>query len=135
MATIVTGYIDNPEGRRALELAIEEAHRRKAKLLVVHSMKGGGDTSAEDVLRYRTALEDVGKRLTSEGLDHEVVEYVRDNTPAEDLLAAAAEFGADLLVIGYRKRTAAGKALLGSHAQTLLMGADCPVLAIMAPEA
>ncbi|MDH3730762.1 MAG: universal stress protein [Acidimicrobiia bacterium] len=133
MATIVTGYIDNPEGQRALELAIGEARRREAKLIVVHSMRGGADTSSEDVLRYRSALELVGERLTKEGLSHEVVEYVRDNTPAEDLLAAAAEFDAELLVIGYRKRSAAGKAILGSHAQTLLMGAECPVLAIMAP--
>ena len=133
MGTIVAGYIDNPEGQRALELAIAEARRREAKLIVVHSMRGGADTSAEDVLRYRTALEGVEQQLTEEGVAHEVVEYVRDNSPAEDLLAAAAEFGAELLVIGYRKRSAAGKALLGSHAQTLLMGAECPVLAIMAP--
>lgn len=135
MGTIVAGYIDNPEGQRALELAIAEARRREAKLIVVHSMRGGADTSAEEVLQYRTALGEVEERLTEEGLAHEVVEYVRDNSPAEDLLAAAVDFEAELLVIGYRKRSAAGKALLGSHAQTLLMGAECPVLAIMAPAA
>lgn len=48
-------------------------------------------------------------------------------------LEAAEEFDADLLVIGYRRRTTTGKALLGSHASKILLGAKCPVLAIMAP--
>lgn len=134
MSTIVVGFIDNPEGHRALDLAIEEASRREARLVVVHSMEGGRRTEAEEAMAYRKAFEDVQARLTHLGVEHEVHEYVRGQTPAEDLLEAADEFGADLLVIGYRRRTAAGKALLGSHANKILLGADCPVLAIMAPE-
>ena len=133
MTTIVTGFVDSPEGHGALDLAVAETRVRGGRLIVVHSMKGGAKTSAEDVLRYRDALAAVEQRLASEGIDHEVHEYVRGATPAEDLLAAASEFDADLLVIGYRRRTSAGKFVLGSHAHEILMGAECPVLAIVAP--
>jgi nucleotide-binding universal stress UspA family protein len=133
MTTIVAGFIDNPEGRRALDLAIQEARQREAKLIVIHSMKGGPHTRPDEVIRYRRAFKDVEDRLTQENIDHETHEYVRGQTPAEDLTAAAADYNADLIVIGYRKRTSAGKLLLGSHAHDILMGAECPVLATVAP--
>lgn len=132
--TIVVGYLDNPEGRRALDLAMEEAARREARLIVVHSMRGGSGTKADEVVAYRTALEGVASELSERGIDHEIHEYIRDQTPAQDLVAAVEDFDAQLLVIGYKKRTAAGKMLLGSHAQDVLMNATVPVLAVMAPD-
>lgn len=134
MATIVTGFIDNPEGKRALDLAIEEAGLRDARLIVVHSMRGGSKTKDEEYSRYQDALEKVQAELTARGITHEIHEYVRDQTPAEDLVEAVRDFDAELLIIGYKKRTATGKALLGSHAQSVLMNATVPVLAVMAPE-
>lgn len=134
MATIVVGYIDNPEGRQALTLAIEEADRRRAKLIVVHSLRGGSRTKEKVYLQYQEALASVEEVLAQRGIDHEIHEYVRDQTPAEDLVEAVNDFDADLLVIGYKRRTATGKALLGSHAQDVLMSTPVPVLAVMAPE-
>lgn len=134
METVVAGFIDNPEGHRALDLAIEEAQRRSAKLIVVHSLRGGSKTKDETYLRYMEALESVEAELEELGIDHEIHEYVRDQTPAEDLIDAVEQFNADLLVIGYKRRTATGKAILGSHAHHVLMHAKVPVLAIIAPE-
>lgn len=131
---IVVGFIDNPEGRQALDLAIEEAERRQSKLIVVHSMKGGSRTKDDEYIAYRKALEAVDEELSERGVDHEIHEYVRDQSPAEDLIEAVGDFDAELLVIGYRHRTAAGKTLLGSHAQEVLMNATVPVLAVMAPD-
>lgn len=131
---IVVGFIDNPEGRQALDLAIEEAQRRQRRLIIVHSMKGGSRTREEEYLNYQKALDTLAADLTKRGIDHEIHEYVRDQTPAEDLIEAVSEFDAELLVIGYKRRTATGKALLGSHAQDVLMSATVPVLAVMAPD-
>lgn len=131
---IVVGFIDNPEGRRALDLAIEEANRRQTRLIVVHSMRGGSRTKEDEYLRYQQALDDLESELNERGIEHEIKDYVRDQTPAEDLMDAVEEFDAELLVIGYKRRTATGKLLLGSHAQDVLMSATVPVLAVMAPE-
>ncbi|MGD2059224.1 MAG: universal stress protein [Acidimicrobiia bacterium] len=131
---IVVGFIDNPEGRQALDLAIEEAIRRQSRLIVVHSMRGGSKTKGDEYLKYQKALENLESELGERGIAHEVKEYVRDQTPAEDLIQAVKDFDAELLVIGYKRRTATGKLLLGSHAQEVLMSAPVPVLAVMAPE-
>lgn len=131
--SVVVGFIDNPEGRQALDLAIEEAERRQTRLIVVHSMRGGSRTKEDEYINYRQALEDLDNELTERGLEHEIHEYVRDQTPAQDLIEAVDEYDAEVLVIGYKRRTATGKALLGSHAQEVLMNAKVPVLAVMAP--
>lgn len=134
MRTIVVGYIDNAEGHRAMNLAVEEAATRQARLIVVHSLRGGSHTKGDEYYAYQEALEKVSEKLDARGIPHEIHEYVRDQTPAEDLVAAVEEFDAELLVIGYKRRTATGKALLGSHAQSVLMNVTVPVLAVMAPD-
>jgi nucleotide-binding universal stress UspA family protein len=131
---IVVGFIDNAEGKQALDLAIEEAQRRQSRLIIVHSMRGGSKTKEQEYFNYQKALDDLTADLTQRGIGHEIHEYVRDRTPAEDLIEAVEEFDAELLVIGYKRRTATGKALLGSHAQDVLMSATVPVLAVMAPD-
>lgn len=47
---------------------------------------------------------------------------------AADLIRIADEQQADLIIIGLAKRTRVGKALMGSDAQRVLLGAPCPVL-------
>jgi nucleotide-binding universal stress UspA family protein len=131
---VVVGFIDSPEGRKALDLAIEEAQRRASRLIVVHSMRGGSKTKDGEYLSYQKALEILANELDGRGVDHEIHEYVRDQTPAEDLIQAVDQFDAEVLVIGYKRRTSTGKALLGSHAQDVLMKATVPVLAVMAPD-
>lgn len=130
MSGIVVGFTDNSHGHGALESAIEEARLRDARLVVVHSMEGGPKTDEREVARYQRALKDVRSRLSDTGLDFEISQYVRGNTPSEDLVEAIREYDAELLVIGYRRRTATGKALLGSDAQEILMSAPVPVLAV-----
>lgn len=47
---------------------------------------------------------------------------------AGELLRIAEEQKSDLIVIGLAKRTRVGKALMGSDAQRVLLGSQCPVL-------
>ncbi|MGV3759781.1 MAG: universal stress protein [Actinomycetota bacterium] len=130
--TVVVGFVRSAEGDAALERAVAEAQLRSAPLIVVHSMEGGSKTSSAEVIAYREALREVEGRLQAEGVDHQVVELVRGNTPAEDLLEVADEHGAELIVIGVRRRSPVGKLILGSNAQDVLLGADCAVLAVKA---
>ena len=61
-----------------------------------------------------------------------IADLARGNDPAQDLIEVAESEGAALIVIGLRRRSPVGKLLLGSNSQTLLLHADCPVLAVKA---
>lgn len=129
---IIVGFIKTPEGKAALDRAIEEAESRQAELIVVHSMEGGDTEDAAQVLAYRKEFEGVEQRLTDLGIPHQIHEYVRGQSPSEDLVQCATEEDADLIIIGLRNRSAVGKLLLGSNAQEILLDAKCPVLAVKA---
>ena len=132
MAAVVIGYVSTPEGYAALRHARREAALRAAKLVVVNSERGGRDGNAERAVQTERELEEVRHELEAEGLDHDVRHLARGNDPAEDLLAVADEVGAELVVIGLRRRTPVGKLIMGSNAQRILLDAHCAVLAVKA---
>lgn len=125
---ILAGFLRSPEGRAALERAIEEARLRDAELVVIHTLRD----EVDEIEAYRDELEKVNERLQREGIEHRIRELVRGNSPGEDLLQAAKEEDADLIVIGIRRRSPVGKLVLGSNAQDVLLHADCAVLAVKA---
>ena len=51
-------------------------------------------------------------------------------TASDAVLGVAEEVGAELLVVGIRRRSPVGKALLGSNAQRIILNATCPVLTV-----
>jgi nucleotide-binding universal stress UspA family protein len=121
VTTIVVGYVPKPEGEAALGRALEEAALRDARIVLVSSTRGDHVETDVDAARAR---------LEAAGVDHEVRVSTSAFDPAEDLLAIAEEVGADLIVIGLRRRTPVGKLLLGSNAQRILLDAHAPVLAV-----
>jgi len=126
--TIVVGYVPKPEGRAALGRGIEEAMLRHTRLVVLNASRGdayvdAGYASVQDV-------ELVKSRLADAGVDHEFRQLVRGHEPAEEVVDLADELGAELIVIGLRRRTAVGKFLMGSTAQRILLDSHCPVLAV-----
>ncbi|PRY56088.1 universal stress protein family protein [Knoellia remsis] len=120
---IVVGYVPTKEGAAALAQAGQEAVLRKTSLVVINSDRDGAGEGSGDLQK---ALDD----LTGQGVDVETRQLVRGNEPAEDLIAAAEELDAELIVIGLRRRTPVGKLILGSNAQRILLDAPCPVLAV-----
>lgn len=132
--TIVVGYLKSNEGEAALERGIAEAKLRGARVVVAHSMKGGNRSEVEQTIAYREELERVRARLISEGIDGDVRELVRGHSPDEDVLEIASSEDAELIVIGLRRRSPVGKLVLGSNSQHILLGADCPVLAVKADD-
>jgi nucleotide-binding universal stress UspA family protein len=130
--TIVVGYVPKPEGRAALQRAVDEAKLRDERLVVVNASRGdayvdAGYAPVQDV-------EIVKSELNSSGVEYELRQLVRGNEPAEEVVGVAEEVDADLIVIGMRRRTAVGKFLLGSTAQRILLEATCPVLAVKASD-
>ena len=112
---VVVGFVPTNEGRAALRRAAEEARLRDTRLVVINSNRGGKDLSSEDAERYDTELAGVRRELSEAGIEHEVRQLVRGQEPAEDLIAVAEEVGADVIVIGLRRRTPVGKLILGSQ--------------------
>jgi nucleotide-binding universal stress UspA family protein len=129
---IVVGYIDSPEGKAALQRAVEEASQRGARLIVINSHKGGSALDKNTAVELDESLDEVHTLLHGSGVEHEVRQLVRGSDPSDDLIAVAEEVDADLIVIGLRRRTPVGKLILGSNAQQVLLDASCPVLAVKA---
>ena len=132
MKTIVVGYTNTPEGHAALERAIQEAELRDARLEVVHSRKEGEQRDAPNIQLYAELLAGIDRRLDAAGIEHDMHDYIRGNTAAQDILDCADTSQAELVVIGFRNRTKTGKYLLGSTAQDVLLQARCAVLAVKA---
>lgn len=132
MSTIVVGYVPKPEGEAALERALAEARLRGAKLVVVNSQRGGKTADYGDLAITDEQVEGVKDRLRDSGVEHEVRGLVLGNEPAEDVVGLADELGAELIVIGLRRRTPVGKLIMGSNSQRILLEASCPVLAVKA---
>ena len=129
--SVVVGWTRTPESEAAIAAAVEEARRRTARLIVVHSARGGVE-DARTVSDNRDALAELEAQLRSEGLEVVVRDLIRGNQPADDLIEVAEKENAALIVIGLRRRSPVGKLLMGSHAQEILLRADCPVLAVKA---
>jgi nucleotide-binding universal stress UspA family protein len=75
-------------------------------------------------------MAEVEEELAGSGVAYQLKQFVRGRTAAEEIEDLAAELPASMLVIGLRRRSSVGKLSLGSVAQDLLMGVECPVLAV-----
>jgi nucleotide-binding universal stress UspA family protein len=62
-------------------------------------------------------------------------EVCRDGRPAAEIMAAAGEWPADLIVMGTHARHGLSRFLLGSVARNVLLHADCSVLVVPNPAA
>lgn len=125
---IVVGWTPNAQGEAAIEAAVAEAGRRDAVLHVVNA--SSGDSFVDHKMADEEQLEALRGRLAGHGVEHEVVQRVARLEPADEILDAADQLGAALIVLGIRRRTPVGKLLMGSTAQRVLLQAKCPVLAV-----
>lgn len=134
MSTIVVGYVPKPEGRAAIHRAAAEAKLRNSKMIVVNSAKDGREFDSVEAVRLEEAMNAIRDELEEAGIGFELRQLVRGMDVAEDLIAVAEETGAQMIVIGLRRRSPVGKLILGSNAQTILLDAPCPVLAVKAED-
>jgi nucleotide-binding universal stress UspA family protein len=135
MATVVVGVDYTGEGQAALEAGIEEARRRDAAIVLVHHVKV--HPSDDRVLPQRQRAERLLGRAeaqaTEAGLSAVTELGLGPESAATVLLREASSHAADVIVIGARKRSRVGKALMGSDAQLVILGADCHVLCVKDP--
>ena len=115
----------------ALHEAAREAGVRGTDLAVLHVVENL-DLDVEDAYRssladeITTALREVGTPDVSWELHLATAEA----DVAETILGLASSVDAELLIIGARRRSPVGKALLGSVTQSLILEAELPVLVV-----
>jgi len=126
--TIVVGYVPSPEGEAALARAGEEARLRSERLVVVSSTRG--ESNVDPAYPQTAALMRFVTALKTAGVDVEVYHKEKASDPADEILAAAEDVGASLVVVGLKKRTAVGKLMLGSTAQSVMLRARCSILGV-----
>jgi nucleotide-binding universal stress UspA family protein len=140
--TILVRYSERPEGKAALERAIEEARIRDMRLHVVDLIRGPDTDAASRLKSWDETLRQSRERaaqLQEELSKQGVAAYVevvpnRSEEPADALLGVARRVEPSMLVLGLRRRSPVGKLVLGSMAQDVLLRAECDVLAVKAPE-
>jgi nucleotide-binding universal stress UspA family protein len=139
---IVVAYKSARESEPVLRAAFDEARRRSAHVHVVRvhveqlaTRPGQVQERQARLNRARLEIEELEGRLVAEDVDVAVELVVSTGrSPGEVLLERAIEYQASLMIIGVRRRSPVGKLVLGSEAQEVLLGADCPVLAIRVGE-
>jgi nucleotide-binding universal stress UspA family protein len=130
--TVAVAHQVSPTSRPALEEAVTQARYRGATLAVLHMADSALDADTAEA--YRLGVSDEIDRVLGPDAGVEWELYLRTGGPdiGEEVVALSDEVGAELLVIGARRRSPVGKALLGSVAQTIILQANVPVLVVKA---
>jgi nucleotide-binding universal stress UspA family protein len=117
--SVLVAVVDSKEGQHALVAAAAEAGQLGTDLVVVNLTLGTLDTSTLPA-----------------GLEHEIVNRLGSaDADQVDVVLDALEKRPTItrLVIGLRRRSPIGKAVLGSISQRLLLESPVPVLAVKVP--
>jgi nucleotide-binding universal stress UspA family protein len=132
---IVVGADGSENSRRALEWAIALARAFDATVVVVHALGlldrigadrvATGTHRAEIVREFETSW---CSPLDDAGVADERI--VLDGTPADVLLAVAADRDADVVVVGARGASRRPEQVLGSTSHQVAQRATCPLLIV-----
>ncbi|MEV8505012.1 universal stress protein [Actinoplanes sp. NPDC051475] len=133
---VAVAHLPSTTGHLALREAAQQAVQRRTTLTVIQVV----DAVDLDVdAAHRAGMSDeIANVLAEAGITDPKWDLrlaaASDQTDdtADSILAMAADAGADLLVIGARRRSPVGKAILGSVTQRIILAADIPVLVVKA---
>lgn len=126
--SIVVAYTPGAVGAAVVDFAIAEARRRATSVVVVNSTRA--DRLVDPRYSQGDDWEELVARLDESGVEHSQRHLTSSDTAAADILGAAEEASAELIVVGVRKRTPVGKLIMGSTAQSVILHAACPVVAV-----
>ena len=89
-----------------------------------------GEVSPNEVANRHATVRELGDRLDEAGVEFAVGGAVGDH--GDSIVGLAEESGADLVIVGGRRRSPTGKAVFGSTAQKVMLSAPCPVTFVRA---
>lgn len=130
-----------PVATHAAEVGVEIARTLGAEIALIHVVDTTIDVGAEAwtntellgvaELQGRNLLADYRQKLALPG---SALAIVAAGSPADEIVKAAREWPADLIVIGSHGRSGLQRALLGSVAEAVTRHAPCPVLVVREKE-
>lgn len=132
------------EAEEAAGVAVELARSTRSELHVVHVGLLPLTPPYPEVLGWREDLERA-KHEARELLDGQTRKledaggtvagaHLREERPAEEIVALGEELGADLIVVGSRGRGGIRRVLTGSVSDRVVRRAHCPVLVVRSPK-
>ncbi|SCF11892.1 Universal stress protein family protein [Micromonospora viridifaciens] len=126
--SVLVAYLPTAEGEAAFTAAVAEAGRRHERLVLVNTARAGAAVST--AVASEATVEALVARATAAGVEIEIRQDAHAGDVAEEVVRVADEVDASVIVIGLRRRSPVGKLFLGSAAQSILLQADRPVLAV-----
>jgi nucleotide-binding universal stress UspA family protein len=127
MQTIVVAY-DDP-GSKTLERAAQLAQALGSNLIVTNVAAAAEGTEVDPAEREtRAKLDEAKAELEARGVAADYV--LTRGTPGEAVVKLASERGADLIVVGTRRKGFFERLVEGSVLQEVLRRADCDVLVV-----
>jgi len=128
--TVAVAHQVSATARLALTHAVQEAKYRSTDLAVLHVVSSALDADREEA--YRLGVSDEIEKAV--GPDSDVTWKLHLQNVSGDvgdaIVKLTNQLRPDLLVLGARRRSPVGKALLGSVAQTIILEASVPVLVV-----
>lgn len=128
--TVAVAHQVSPTSRIALAEAAREASMRQTDLAVLHVVES---LDLDIAAANRSGISDEVERVLADaGLDvaWELHLATGEENVAHAILTLVDDVGADVLVIGARRRSPVGKFLLGSVTQTLILQANIGVFVV-----
>ncbi|WP_267641529.1 universal stress protein [Haloarchaeobius amylolyticus] len=144
---VALGPSDHDRVERLAEEVVDLAGPSDARVVLGHVFTKEEYEERRELLNYDPDAEvtpdvvaerfdvarDLGDRLDAAGIDHVVRGGLGEYS--DGIAELAEEEGADLVVVGGRKRSPTGKAVFGSTAQEVMLSAHCPVTFVRADAA
>lgn len=125
------------EGRAAVAAALDWAQVHGTTLLVLHVQDTGRDGASgtrADAAEVTAVTRDVEELIREPGgqtpPDWRVVSTTSAGEVPTALLGLCAEHGAEVLVLGSRRRSEVGKFFMGGKTQRILLDSPIPVLVV-----
>lgn len=126
--TVLIGFVPTPEGEAALTQGLEMAAALGRPAVIVNSPRRGSTVDSEMV--DEPEVERLTAAARAAGVEARVEQPLHGSDIVEAFESLVESSGASLVVIGLRRRSPVGKLVMGSDAQRLLLGLDCPILAV-----
>jgi len=126
----------------AVDYALSMAKRTGSKMVFMHTlewpdhpdemtpMADEGYSFMKD--RGNAFLHDLVEMAEKEGMEASAV--LADGVPFVEIIRAARNHGADLIIMGTHGRTGLSHVMMGSQAEKVVRQAPCPVLTIKSPQ-